>query len=202
MDSSTLLCRTPAGDSEATVPANGLSITQRRILTLLDTPARIGDLPVAPALDDERLRREVLRLVQAGLLACEAPSVTAVLDASPSAVVSQRDATGLLRRLSVVLLASAAVALAWAGWRSSANPDLSIDRRTHAGATHNAVTSNPAPPATVPEPRVIATRVLRDPVAARASPPVAKPAADVAPANGIRAAESRSESESPPVLRE
>ena len=64
MDSSKVLRRTPAGDSEVAVPASGLSITQRRILTLLDTPARLDDLAVGQALDPERLCREALRLAR------------------------------------------------------------------------------------------------------------------------------------------
>ena len=72
VDSSTLLCRTPTGDSEVAVPASGLSITQRRILTLLDTPARLGELPLGPSIDAERLCREAHRLAQAGLIASAA----------------------------------------------------------------------------------------------------------------------------------
>lgn len=202
MDSSTLLRRTPAGDSEVAAPANGLSITQRRILTLLDTPARFGDLPLGRALDDDRLRREVLRLAQAGLLACEMQVVTAAgPDATRSAAVLKRSTTGLTRRLSVILMAVAAVPLVWIGWQSSANPEVSIARGTQAGATHKAV-SKAAASTAVPEPRVIATRVLRDPAAARPPPPISKPVADTTvPATGVRAAEPHSETE-PPGVRE
>ena len=78
MDSSALLRRTPAGDSEVAIPANGLSLTQRRILTLLDTPVRLSDLPVGPAVDPVRLEREALRLAQAGLVAWGAGATSPV----------------------------------------------------------------------------------------------------------------------------
>ena len=120
MDSSKVLRRTPAGDSEVAVPANGLSITQRRILTLLDTPARLDDLAVGQALDPERLCREALRLAHAGLIAYDVP-VTA--DAAPL----EEAATGVrlggprpALRAALALSAIAAGALVWTGWQYAA----------------------------------------------------------------------------------
>ena len=159
MDSSTLLCRTPTGDSEVAVPASGLSITQRRILTLLDTPARLGELPLGPSIDAERLCREVHRLAQAGLIA-SAAVVADPAGAANAATLGRLGAPRLLRGVRVLVLTLAVVALAWAGWRFSA-ASSSIDPRTPARAAAKATVPSVAAPAATPEPPVIATRILR-----------------------------------------
>ena len=157
VDSTTLLRRTPAGDAEAAVPAGGLSITQRRILTLLATPRRLGELPLAPGLDAARLRRETLRLAQAGLVSCEATAMAEIAHAANAVLAGEPPMHGFAHRASALALAIAVGALVWGSWRLSATP--------HADAKSQAVGaksgSGNVASAALPEPPVIATRVLR-----------------------------------------
>ena len=158
VDSTTLLRRTSMGDAEAAVPARGLSMTQRRILTLLQAPRRLGDLPLAPGVDAQRLRREALRLAQAGFITCEATAVAEIAHAANAPIAVTRTGHSITWKLSTVLVAVAAVLLVWGGWRFSAAP--AADATAPAVAVKPAATGTvPATPA--PEPSVIATRVLR-----------------------------------------
>jgi hypothetical protein len=159
VDSSTLLRRTPAGDSEVALPAKGLSLTQRRILTLLDTPVRLGELAVGPSFDEVRLQREASRLAEAGLVAYDAPAVCAPA-ANDASDAYARLRAPLSGRLPVLLLALAGLALAWGGWRLAAVPPARADAKAHSRSA--AMTSaNIVAPVASPDPPVIATRVLR-----------------------------------------
>jgi hypothetical protein len=157
VDSTTLLRRTPAGDAEVAVPASGLSITQRRVLTLLATPRTLGELPLAPGLDAARLRREAVRLAQAGLISCEATATAEIARAANAAVAGAPPVRGFAHKASAVALTIAVGVLVWGGWRLSAAP--------HAERKPPAITAKlgtrDAPSAALPEPPVIATRVLR-----------------------------------------
>ena len=193
MDSSKVLRRTPAGDSEVAVPANGLSITQRRILTLLDTPARLDDLAVGQALDPERLCREALRLAHAGLIAYDVP-VTA--DAAPV----EEAATGVrlggprpALRAALALSAIAAGALVWTGWQYAAQRGPSAG--SHIERTAKPAASDRVAAVASPEVVAIATRVLRGEIPEQSrdvtretrAPPAAKGAAPAIPPDTERA---------------
>ncbi|HSD00276.1 MAG TPA: hypothetical protein VLI21_15325 [Casimicrobiaceae bacterium] len=158
MDASKPFRRTPAGDAEVQARAKGLSVTQRRILTLLDSPGRLRDLPLGPLVSTTRLTRDAARLAQAGLVTHEASDPALV--AANAASLAPRHRSPLARTLPLVLIGGAVCALIWIGWRVSAAPSTSSDARTRAGA---ASTATAAPGASVAqqEPPVIATRVLR-----------------------------------------
>jgi hypothetical protein len=141
-----------------------LSVTQRRILTLLDTPGRLGDLPLGRSIDALRLRRDADRLTQAGLIV----GVTSGDAGSPAAanapVLAHPPGSPLARAVSLALIAIASVSLVWVGWRFAAAPAPVVDAH-HAGSAGEPAASRVAPPVPAPEPGVIATRVLRgDPV--------------------------------------
>jgi protein TonB len=156
VDSTTLLRRTPAGDAELALPASGLSLMQRRILTLLDGPVRAGDLALGQDLATDRVCREASRLVHLGLAAVDSPVVEAATHPSAATVV-RLGAPRLARRRLVAMLGVAAGALAWVGWHYAAQPAPPAASRTRASPALEA--RAPAPAA--PEPAVIATRVLR-----------------------------------------
>jgi hypothetical protein len=157
VDASKPFRRTPAGDAEVQAPAKGLSVTQRRILTLLDTPGRLRDLPLGPMVNTARLTRDATRLTQAGLVTYEVSDAALVAANAASLASARRSPLG--RPLPVMLIACAACALVWVGWRFSASPSASSDARTRAGVAAN--TATPAAPLSTQEPPVIATRVLR-----------------------------------------
>jgi hypothetical protein len=158
VDASKPFRRTPAGDAEVKARTKGLSVTQRRILTLLDSPGRLRDLPLGPMMNTARLTRDAARLTQAGLVSYEASDPALV--AANAASLALRNRSPLTRTLPLVLIASAVCALIWIGWRFSAAPSASSDTRTGAGAA-SAATAAPGASVEIQEPPVIATRVLR-----------------------------------------
>jgi hypothetical protein len=135
-----------------------LSVTQRRILTLLDTPGRLRDLPLGPMVNTARLTRDATRLSQAGLVTYEVSD--AALVAANAASLASAHRSPLARPLPAILIACAACALVWVGWRFSASPSASPDARTRAGVAA-ATPATSAASSSAPEPPVIATRVLR-----------------------------------------
>ena len=160
MPSSTVLRRTPAGEAELATPARGLSIGQRRILSLLDTPGTSADLASRGA-DAGRLDRDVARLLQAGLVVGigRAPLPTAAAASNDALGAPVRlGAPRLWRRLPLAILPIAAGTLAWIAWQHLAPP---TPGRAHAGVTApvaaGTVSVAPRPADPVP----IATRVLR-----------------------------------------
>lgn len=182
VDSSTLLRRTPAGDAEAAVPANGLSLTQRRILTLLEKPNRLADLSVGTALDPNRLQRDAARLAQAGFIACDASAIAdGAVAANAGNVASVK--LPLVRPLPAATMVLLAVAIVWAGLRFIA-PPAAPDRNPAAAPPAPAVSASATAPVPTPDPKVIATRVLRsDPRGTAAqTKPATDPATAAAPA--------------------
>ena len=147
--------RTRAGDAELATPSHGLSLTQRRILTLLDTPATLGDLARRHALDAARVERDAARLRLAGLIDDVAPAVVAIAAATPV-----RLGAPLARRLPLALLPIVAGALAWAAWQHLAPPAGSDSPRARRAAAVPAAEGKVTTPM-APEPVPIATRVLR-----------------------------------------
>jgi TonB family protein len=146
--------RTRAGDAELATPAQGLSLAQRRILTLLDTRATLADLARRHALDTARVERDAARLRLAGLIEDVAPAAPAVDAAAPV-----RLGAPLSRRVPLALVPLVAGALAWAAWQHLATPagtDSPRARRADAPAAEGKVSAPAAP-----EPVPIATRVLR-----------------------------------------
>lgn len=175
MDSSTLLRRTPAGDDEVARPANGLSITQRRILTLLDAPGRLGELPLGSGIDGERMQREAARLARAGLIVFETQG-NAHKAVAANAADLRRSGMPLARPLAAIAMLAVVGAIVWVGRQFSAPPAAANGPRASTSVKPVRINAEPVPA----EPPVFATRVLRsDPrppkapteTAAAAAPP-------------------------------
>jgi len=166
VDSSTLLRRTPAGDDEIARPANGLSITQRRILTLLDAPGRLGELPLGSGLDGERVQREAARLARAGLIVCEMRGNANAAVAANAAEI-RRPGSALARALGAIAMVAIVGAVVWGGWQFSAPPAAADAARAATAAKPVRMDATPAPA----EPAVFATRVLRSDPRPSATPP-------------------------------
>lgn len=193
--------RTRAGDAELATPSHGLSLAQRRILTLLDTPATLADLAKRHALEPARVDRDAARLRLAGLIEDAAPAVAAIAATAPV-----RLGAPLARRLPLALVPIVAGALAWAGWQHLAAPggtDSPRPRRAAAvSAAEGKVTTS-----TAPEPVPIATRVLRGSVSERphetgkeARAP-ARPADAATPPVGETAAARKAAAQPPEMAR-
>jgi hypothetical protein len=211
VDSSTLLRRTPAGDSEVAAPANGLSVTQRRILALLEHPVRLGDLHVGRSLDAQRLAHEAARLRKAGLIACETTRDTTGITAANAATIHP-PGRPLARPLPLAVVFLAASLVVWAGWQYNSAPTAPSESRRHAGAAPAPGAPNPQGADVPREPPVIATRVLKGDVADRnrdaakdrapVRTPVPSPSANTATRDDSRAHDKGTASELPGTASE
>jgi len=162
VNSSTVVRRTDAGKHELAVPAHGLSLAQRRFLTLLDTPCTVGTLAMRYTTDGGKLTRDLMRLVQLGLVAWD-PPVPANDPTGPGTFAGEsalrpapRDR---VRRAALALVPVGAAALAWVAWTHLA-------ATAPPGARSRASPPSRVAPATVhdtpaPDPLPIATRVLK-----------------------------------------
>ena len=190
MHPSTVVRRTDAGSAELATPAHGLSLAQRRFLTLLGTARSLDELAQRHPSEADRLERDLARLSTLGLVACEAPApaneATAVGAANepmqtPRAI--RLGAPRTAKRLALVGIAIVGVTAAWVGWqqRTPAVPADAAPRVAHDPSS----STKPDPAAIDPQP--IATRVLRgdtadrthDTGSARAQPKHVDPSRDM-----------------------
>jgi len=134
-DSSTLCARTSAGEAELATPRQGLSLGQRRVLTLLQSPVAVDELAQQHRLEPEKLARDLTRLAELRLVLLQGPSIPS---APPPAPVPIRASTkepasmapvvigrSARRTSTLALAAGAALAVAagiWYGTRASPAP--------------------------------------------------------------------------------
>ena len=162
MQSSTILRRTPAGEAELAAPAQGLSLTQRRFLTLLDTSCDVGQMRLRHAGDPEKFDRDLARLARMGFVACETPPAPEVADAVTGTV--RLGAPRFARRLPFALLPIVTAVMVWMAWQHLVSPSAVKHSDGNATSPSRAAVVQ-APAADMPETTPIATRTLRgDPV--------------------------------------
>jgi hypothetical protein len=151
---STILSRTPAGEAELAAPAHGLSLTQRRYLTLLDTSCPVERILLRHPADPAKFERDIARLAHFGLVACAAAAAAE----NPDTVGADfnHGAQRLARRSPLALLPIVAGALAWIAWQHLAPASAA----GHGPAPPLAAAAR-VPAAVAPEPTPIATRTLR-----------------------------------------
>jgi protein TonB len=176
MHASTVVTRTAAGNAELANPAHGLSLAQRRFLTLLDTACSVEELAGRQRGDPSKVERDLARLASLGLVACatpaanddEAPAVAndariaaandeeAAADAPAGAApvrLGPRAASSRLAYVAAALGVAVAGFVAWHFAGTSTSPPPARD------PAPRQVIPPPAPVApTTPEP--IATKVL------------------------------------------
>jgi len=129
--------------------------------------------------DPEKLARDLARLAQMGLVACEAPVMPETADAVTGSV--RLGASRFARGLPFALLPIVVGVIGWTAWQqrvppSTAKPGDSVTSPSRAAATR-------APPADTPDPAPIATRTLRGDPAERPRAPKEAQAARVAARN-------------------
>ena len=197
MNASSPITRTAAGVQELAVPSHGLSLTQRRVLTLLDTPGSLSDLQVRTGSDVARLERDLARLAEIGLV--ESESAGSPIQPGNREVPVATARPGASRRslgIAGAVVAIGAATIVWMGWpdgtrapAAAAKPGTAVaavpvapvaSASDASGAIHPAATDlrpTPPPPA-VPgdEPAAIATTVLDGRTALRPRDTVAKAA--------------------------
>jgi TonB family protein len=164
MQASTFVRRTDAGSAELAAPAHGLSLTQRRFLTLLDTECSLDELALRHPGPVDKLERDLARLTMLGLVICETPdaaneAIEAMQPANeaiatPSAV---RLGSRRLRPFAIVVSFGIVAALAWLGWQRWASTPAPTGR-------------NPGPAASASPRAALIERTQAIPPAAAPSP--------------------------------
>jgi hypothetical protein len=134
-----------------------LSVTQRRILTLLDSPGRLRDLALRPMVNTAWLTRDAAQLQKAGLIVFDSADGAPRAAANADSVVLP-PARPISRPLTIAIVAAAASVLVWVGWHFSAAPTV---ERTRTGVSRAPTPVEVQAPVPTVEPPVIATRVLR-----------------------------------------
>lgn len=143
MQVSTVVTRTPAGSAELAAPAHGLSLAQRRFLTLLDSACPIEVLAARQPGDAEKLQRDLARLASLGLVAFDSPAAN---DAHVALDTVRLGPPGASSRLPYILVALVAAALGLVAWHFFASSPPSAHR---ANAPHPSPTPvDTAPPKT------------------------------------------------------
>jgi protein TonB len=176
MQVSTVVTRTPAGSAELAAPAHGLSLTQRRFLTLLDSACSIEALAARQPGDAEKLQRDLARLASLGLVAFDTPAAN---DAHAALDTVRLGPPGASSRLPYILAPLVAALLGLVAWHFLASSPAPAP--AHSPDTPHAVASPPTPQRAASPADAIATRVLlSDPAPAHPreavkEPPRAKP---------------------------
>jgi len=168
-DSSVLCARTSAGEAELALARQGLSLGQRRVLTLLQNPAAVDELAQNHRLEPDKLARDLTRLAELHLVVLQGPTLaqeTAATAPVPpnhgGSAPTLSNIGGKVRPRPTLPLAAGAAALAltvgaWYVTRTGEQP-IAIPRPPVA---------TPAPPTLAAEPSP--------------TPPVAATAHDTAP---------------------
>jgi TonB family protein len=196
---STVVRRTDAGSAELAAPAHGLSLTQRRFLTLLDTACSVDELAQRHPSEADKLERDLRRLTTLGLVACEAsiPANDATMADAANAPISRPPGAVRLgapraaKRIALVGIAVVGTVVAWAGWQQRPAP-APLDA-TRSSAQAAGVATAAVQDAAAVDPQPIATRVLRGDTADRARD------ASKDARTQIRSAEPRKEGMAPSV---
>lgn len=163
---STVVRRTDAGNAELAMPAHGLSLAQRRFLTLLDSACSVDEIAQRQRCEADKLGRDLARLATLGLVACEEPApandpiaADAANDPMPQTPAFRLGAPRAAKRIALFGVPLVAAALVWLGWQQSSTSEDRAGAPTLAKAKNGGSTKTPDANAADPQP--IATRVLR-----------------------------------------
>ena len=167
---STVVRRTDAGSAELATPAHGLSLAQRRFLTLLDSACSVDEIAQRHRCEADKLGRDLARLATLGLVACEEPApandpsaVNAANEPMPQTPAVRLGAPRAAKRVALLAVPLVAAAVLWFGWQQLSTSESRVGGPAHS-KSKNAM-STPAQNAAAADPQPIATRVLRgDPV--------------------------------------
>jgi hypothetical protein len=74
LEPTTICLRSFLGEDEVRKATHGLSLTQRRVLVLLDRPRALAHFAALHKLEPRRFERDLLRLAELGLVALLSPA--------------------------------------------------------------------------------------------------------------------------------
>ena len=104
IDPATVCARTSAGEAELAQARNGLTLQQRKALSLLTSPRAYAEFAAENHLDPERLARDFARLSELGLITLQLGSATLVPPGVPlttPVLTPRNEAPAFERRMSV-----------------------------------------------------------------------------------------------------
>jgi protein TonB len=177
-------------------PSQGLSLGQRRVLTLLQNPIAVDELAQQHRLEPEKLARDLTRLADLRLVVLQGPSIPSAPPPAPAPIRATAKETASMapvvigrstRRASMIPLVGGVAALMlaagiWYGTRANPAP-AEAPRSTATAPAPAPVAAAPAPVSTPPAVNTVAAEtssappapatafVLRD----SATAPVARP---------------------------
>ena len=161
LDSSTLCARTSAGEAELATARQGLSLGQRRVLTLVQNPVAVDELAQEHRLEPDKLARDLTRLAELHLIVLQGPTIVPEPAAvAPESRAPQPESMAPViighgtRRLPALPLVAGATALllavgVWYGTRTSGST-TAIPQPPVASSTFAPTASAPAPSRPLP----------------------------------------------------
>lgn len=97
IDPATICARTSAGETELAQPRSGLTLPQRKALSLLAAPRAYSEFAAENHLDPDRLARDFMRLAELGLITLQLDSINVVPRAPARAESAPARVSGISR---------------------------------------------------------------------------------------------------------
>ena len=131
LDPGTICARTNAGEVELQEARSGLTLPQRKALSLLVAPQAFAELAAENHLEPVRLGRDLVRLAEIGLIVLLVPAARngrgdQIADTREPTFLTAAVARGLKRpsvlHIAIAAALALAIAVAWLGLRGSTAP--------------------------------------------------------------------------------
>ncbi len=177
LDPGTICARTHAGEVELQEARRGLTLPQRKTLSLLAAPQVFAELAAENRLEPVRLGRDLVRLAEIGLIVLLVPSARGERDDRLAEAANSRSSTPAASRwgmrpamlpIAIAAALAVAIAIAWLGLRGAPSRDLSpsVDPRAASSAPITAAARDgadgddaaAAPPSDFPPPARLRNR--------------------------------------------
>jgi periplasmic protein TonB len=164
-DSSTLCARTSAGEAELATPSQGLSLGQRRVLTLLQSPAAVEELAEKHHLEPEKLAKDLSRLAELRLVELQGPPFEMPHSTPPAAFAAMTPVViGSGRRRTLPLVTGGVVLVLAVGiWYGIRSKNAATTPHTPAVQAVSAPAIDPSAP---PAPTAASASLDADPAVA------------------------------------
>jgi hypothetical protein len=129
LDPATLCARTAAGEAELQVARSGLTLPQRKVLSLIVAPQPFAELAALHHLEPARLGRDLARLAELGLIWLHVPAARAArLEAAQSFEIVRRQGAMLgvgrqgrwpVPAIAIAVAVATAAGISWFAWRDA-----------------------------------------------------------------------------------
>jgi hypothetical protein len=129
LDPATVCVRTPAGEAELQVARSGLTLPQRKVLSLIVAPQPFAELAALHHMEPARLGRDLARLAELGLIWLHLPAArVARLEAAQSFENVRRQGAMLgvgrqgrwpVPAIVIAVAVATAAGISWFAWRDA-----------------------------------------------------------------------------------